>query len=234
MPAGLSGTFSVEQLIPAMNYSLVTVLSLSAALPAVLGLVRFQNIEPLFHPFVILTWAGLVSEVISLLLVHRGGENLVVYNLYLLAEYWLLLWQFRRWRLFGPKAGAYSLLLAVGTGWWLFESFVLDDLRQVNSYFVLGSSLAVVVMSIVTASRMLYFESYRLLCNAKFVICLGLLLYAGYSILVEAFLLFGLGQSRPFQVNVYRLLNFVNAFVNLVFAYSVLCMPTRLAFIGRL
>lgn len=215
-----------------MQYSILIVSSLSIALPSLVGLVRLRRLETRYYPFVLLLWLNFIGEAVSLWLVQFNYSNLAVYNTVLLIEYLLFLWQFRWWGLFRHNQVLYFVLQVMGTGLWMIESFLVDSLQQVNSYFLITSSFAYVVLSIVTAAKMVYFEPYQLFCNPKFVICVGLLLYASYSILVEAFLLFSIHGSLAFQQYVYLFLYLINVFVNLLFTYSVLCMPTKLRFIG--
>jgi len=214
-------------------YTWLTLLALTSLLPAIAGLFRFRKVDPLFFPFLLLLWLGAATEVGSLVLVYQQQSNLTVYNCFLLAEYWLLLWQFQRWGLFRGQTKMPLLLAGLGGLWWMAESFLLDNLSQVDSYFLIGASIVMVVFSIRTISNLLVFENYRLLHHGKFLICLGLLIYFAFSILMEAYLLFGLTLSQVFQVNISELSYYVNALVNVLFLYSVLCIPTRLQFMGR-
>ena len=217
-----------------MPFWFFAALSLTILLPAAIALVRFRQIEPVYSPFLILIWVGAANETAALLLIREQGSNLVLYNLYALAEWWLLLWQFRRWGLFSPSERWYPVLLLAGGLLWAGEGLVLDTLQRPNSYFLILGSFGVVIMSVLTIARSVFFESYRLWQNAKFLICLGIVLFFTFSILIEVFLLFGIGGSTAFRNRIYAIFYYSNALSNFLYAYSILCMPTRLQFIGPL
>jgi len=208
-----------------MPYFVYTVLSLTIGAGALTGLWRYRKIERRYLPFVWLTWAGFGNEVAANLLV-RQHSNIVLYNVYACLEFFLLCLQFERWGLFRRRPSLYYVLQICMLGLWCTESLCFD-IFMVNSYFLIISSFAVVLMGIETTSEMLFFESYRLLRNSKFLICSGLILFFSYSILVEMFWVFGLKHSVAFRVRIYEILYIINAFTNLVFALAILWMPMR-------
>jgi hypothetical protein len=54
--------------------------------------------------------------------------------------------------------------------------------------------------------------------------------YFTYSVLVEAFWIFGINHSSVFRNNIYGILSYINLFVNLLFTLAIVWMPTRLVF----
>ncbi|MGN6400135.1 MAG: hypothetical protein ACTHMD_06775 [Flavisolibacter sp.] len=210
-----------------MNYETNALFSLTIALGAVAGWARVKKIDRSFFPFLLLTWTGLVNEIVSLALIYKGYPNVVNYNIYSLTEALLVVWQFKEWGLFGRKRGLFYTVLGFFALWWLYETFILSSLFYFNSYFIVGYSFVIVVMSIVTISEMLFYEDYRLLRNAKFLICMGFVVYFTYAVLVEAFWLFGLNQGKFFRIRIYELLAYINLFTNLIFAVAILWMPMK-------
>lgn len=214
-----------------MNFELNAAFSLSIAVSAVIGWIRYKKIDRSFLPFLVLTWVGLGAEVISTVQVTLHDSNAVMYNVYSLAEALLILWQFRRWGLFARHTYLAQALTLLYLSGWCYESFILSTITIINSYFIIGYSFIVVVMSILVISEMVFYEDDRLVRNSKFLICMGFILYFVYAILVEAFWIFGLNHTKSFRVQIYSILAYINLFTNLVFALALLWMPMRLRYI---
>jgi hypothetical protein len=216
-----------------MNFELNAAFSLTIGVAAVAGGIRAGKTGPCFYPFLILVWTGFLNEMISVVLICRGYYNVVNYNIYSLAEAALIVWQFRRWGLFKRQA-LYRLMQGGFVLWWLYESCVLNRFSYYNSWFIIGYSFAVAVLSIVTIGEMLFYEDRRLLRNAKFLICTGFIVYFAYAVLTETFWLFGLNRSKSFRIRIYELLACINLFTNLIFAIAILWMPMKFRYIKPL
>lgn len=230
MPGYLCGALTIKHLkfyISDMNFEINALFSLTIGAGALIGWIRARKIDSSFFPFLLLTWIGLVNEVVSVVLIYHHYSNVVNYNIYSLAETGLILWQFRQWGFFSKRPGLYYLLQACFIVWWVYESFLLSSIFDFDSYYIIGYSFVVVVMSILTISEMLFYEDYKLLRNAKFLICMGFIVYFTYAVLTEAFWLFGLNQSKAFRVRIYELLAYINLFTNLTFAIAILWMPMK-------
>lgn len=215
-----------------MSFTLNAILSLLIGVPALLAVARYRKTDPRFYPFFLLLVAGFLNELVSLVVVLRGRSNAVNYNLYSLAESVLLLWQFARWQVF-RKRQVYLFLQALLFVLWLWESFVFSNLWTFNSYHLIAYAFVVVLLSITALNRTVFEFATPLLRNAVFLVCVGLVIFNTYTILIEVFWLYGLNGDTPFRVMVLSILPFVNLFCNVLFTLAVLWAPINYHFMLR-
>lgn len=214
-----------------MSYGLNAVLSLSIGLGVLVGWARFRKTGPAFFPFLLLLTVGLVNEGTSILLISHGHSNMVNFNLFELLESFLLTWQFLRWGLFASRR-SYFLLQGLFALAWTAENFI-RCFQAYSSYFIIAHSFILVMMSISMINRTAVKAPTSLLKQPVFLICMGLVIYYDYAVLVEAFWIFGLNHSRSFRVAVYGILTCINLVTNLIFAFAFLWIPMRPQYILR-
>ncbi|MCW3074636.1 MAG: hypothetical protein JWP69_1705 [Flaviaesturariibacter sp.] len=210
-----------------MSFFLNALFSLSVGIGAIVGWARFKKTGPAFLPFLILATLGFLHEVLSIWLMKAGYSNTVSYNLFCLAEALLINWQFQRWNLFAKRPRTYFVLQSIILSGWVAEQVIYDPLLRFNSYFIIGYSFLIVLMSITLINRLIFREARSLLHNSRFLICMGLIIFFIYGVLVEAFYLFGLTQSQSFRIGIYEILSYINLFTNLIYALAFLWIPMK-------
>ncbi|HVB03330.1 MAG TPA: hypothetical protein VNE41_06390 [Chitinophagaceae bacterium] len=207
--------------------------SLAILIAAIIALVRFRNVDPLYRPFLILVWVASLTEIISHVLAKRYRNDAISNNIYTLAECMLYFWQFRNWGFFSAWKKVFSPLLAVFIIAWLVENLILSSPEVFNSFFPVLYSGTLVLMAIRQISILIVEVGGRLLTNARFLICSGIIIFFTYTLLVKIFVYFDAGESREFLVHIYYIIIYVNLFVNLLFAFAILWMPRKPNFISR-
>jgi hypothetical protein len=213
-----------------MNFYVALVLNSFIIVPAIIGWVRYKNISPAYLPFLILIWVGAINEIISFIVIRAFHSNIVNYNLYLLFESLLILWQFHRWRLFEKKKN-YRILMALFIAGWLAECLFLTKLYlNFNQYFQIFYSFVIVLMSVNMINHVLMKDRRNLLKNPSFVISVVFVILFTYSVLVEAFWLYGLKMSPEFNNSLHYIFVFVNFLCNVIYALTISWMPKRQAF----
>jgi len=200
---------------------------MSIVIAAIIGAWRFKNINAVFRPFLFCLWLGLLNEIVSLIAAKTIHNTAVNGNLYVLFESLLLLWQFRRWGLFGRHRAVFYLIGCILLLVWLFENFILFSIVQFSSWFRIIYSFIVVLLSVSMLNRQILVEKGPLLRNPVALLCLAFIIYYTYKVLVETFWLYGLNESSTFQTKVYLILDYFNLFSNLIYALAVLWMPTK-------
>ncbi len=214
-----------------MSFELNALFSLSIGIGAIIGWVRFKKTDPAFLPFLLLLTIGFINEIVSIILMKQGYDNIVNFNTFLLIESILLVWQFRRWGIL-RKAGIYPLLLILFCGCWIVESFFIPGI-SFNSYFFMVQSFILVMISIHMINIISLQESTPLYKQPVFLICLGLIIFFTYAVLVEAFWIFGLSKSRLFRLRVFEIMSYINLVTNLIFAFAFLWIPMKPQYILR-
>lgn len=213
-----------------MSFYLNAAFSLSIGIAAILGWVRIKKTDPAFFPFLLLMAAGLINETISLVLVNMGYSNAVAFNVYTLVAALLLGWQFMRWGLFKRKEWYYILQSGFLIGWTI-ESLAGDNLF--NSYFITCYSSIVVLLCIEQINREIFRVKRKLYLHPVFLMCMGLLVFHTYSVMVETFWIYGLNKSHVFRLRIYEIMAYINLFTNLLFAFAIVWIPLRLQYILR-
>jgi hypothetical protein len=211
-----------------MNYILVRVLSYSIVPAAVLGLIRCRRIDPAYYPFLFLVWLGLIAEVISDLVMSWFNSNALSTNVYVLIEFLLIIWLFKKLALFERKPLTFYILGIFFILVWLVDNFILSGLKtSFCSYFIISFSFAAVMMSVSMINILIARVRKSILRNGTFWICIGFILYHTCSALVEIFWLYGLSSSDEFQIAVTRIHSYVNIVVNLIYALAILWIPRK-------
>ena len=75
------------------------------------------------------------------------------------------------------------------------------------------------------------FPPTRVLRNAAFLISIGFVLFFTCALVLEIFWMYGLSKTAQFRNMLLLVMAGVNAFTNLLFAYAILCIPTRFRYL---
>jgi hypothetical protein len=207
-------------------------------LPFILALIRWYKVEKTYYPFFCLLTLGVVCEEVSRWTIHTFHSNAAVVNIYGLLELPLILVQFYCWSL-RRSPGRWLLWIAiVGASCWtvsnlgllggVFPSmhYHLEDfdfpLYRILYPFVL------VILSINEINLMITHENTSLYKNARFVICLGFIVFFLYQILYEGAFLVGQSDKTGTVSNeIISAFGYVNAFVNLLYLVAVILVPAK-------
>jgi hypothetical protein len=209
-----------------MIVDLVFISAISIVPPAAVAIFRSLRVEKEHYPFLILLVCGLVAEVMNLSAKEAGDGNQIIYNSYCLAEGMLLLWLMYNWEALRGKFLFFSLMILFVTGWWI-DNFLISKPVNVNSYYIVGYSLVISVLSANMIAKVIFSESYNLWQNPKFLVGTGLLLYFSYSCFYEVLWIAHINYMPEFKLRLYDLLNYLNIVVNLIFTLALLCLPSK-------
>ncbi len=215
-----------------MSYELNAIISLTIGIGPIIGWVRFHKIDPAFLPFLLLLTIGFLNEVVSIILMKYGYTNIINFNSFKIIESVLLLWQFKNWKLFEKHRNLFYGLMFLFTASWVGENIFIS-LQGFNSYFIVAQSFILVLLSISMINIIVLADSTPLFRNPVFLICLGLVIYFTYALLVEIFWVFGLNRSRQFRLHIYEIMSYISLLTNLIFAFAFLWIPMKLQYILR-
>ena len=213
-----------------LPYAFTVVFSFSIAIAVAIGLIRIGKILPSYRPFVYILVLSLLVEIVNLLLSHYVGTNAVSVNVYILVDCYLWLWQFSCWGSFKNNRSTLWLLVGCLSAIWMVEHVWIQKIWTFSSIFRISYSFVLVFLCIDQLNHMIANERKSLLRSARFLICLGIVFFYSYKILVETFYLFHLTLSDTFYSYLYYILVWMNLFVNLLFALAALWIPTRQRF----
>lgn len=210
-----------------MSYNLIDLFSFSIAIAAIIGLVRRRQLAPVYYPFILILWVGLLNETIDSIMIRQGHSNAVSTNIYVLVESLLLLWFFQRSGSFSRRPWASAFLASVFAIAWITENLVIKDLHHFSSYFIILYAFTVVLLSINRVNRLILSEKKLLINQPQFLIFIGFIIFYTYTLLVEIFWIYGLNGGAEFRLQVYRILAWINLIVNLIYAIALLWIPRK-------
>jgi hypothetical protein len=208
-----------------MSFTLNAIFSLSIVLSVLIGWIRFRRTDPAFLPILLLVTLAALNEVISLITSYYYHNNVNNFNAFQLIEALLLTWQFLKWGLFEGNKGFYYLLQGVFAGIWVTENILLRG--EFSSYFVIAHSFIIVILSINQINKVAMKESTSVFKHPVALICIALITYFTYAILIETFWLVGFYNQRQFRLKIFEILSYINLVTNLLFAYAFLWIPMR-------
>ncbi len=215
-----------------MRSIFIFLISQSILLPIIVGLIRLRRIGKGYQPFYILLCLGFVTEVISFILIKRfQRSNAVSVNIYNLAEWIFIAWQFHVWGFLKSRPRQFYGLLAFGVAIWVIENIVYGKITDFGPYFCFFYYFVIVLLSIGTINFMITHDDRNLFRKPKFLICIGFIIYFFYMILYYwASTVSAYGTSVASSSVIFYLMAYINALTNTIYAIAFLLIPTRLKF----
>lgn len=213
-----------------MNFYLVIAFGLSIIFPAIIGLIRYAKINEAYHPFIYYIWIGSINEIFGLIMMYTIKTNIVNLNIYLLAESLLLLWQFKRWRLFSNNSIWLKFIIASLVLVWVTENFIISSITKYDSYFCIYNETINTFMSISIINRLIATERKSLWRNPVFIICSTFVIYYSMSILTEVFWIYGLSLNEALSKNINAISISTNFISIILYTLAIIWMPIKQRF----
>ena len=212
-----------------MSSFFIFLLSEIVIIPFVVALFRWRKIDPAYQPFFALLALGVVTEGVSYWVIHAlKAHNAVIVNIFCLLQFGLIVLQFYRWKGFRMGLKGFYMLQFGSLLLWIVCNLVFFHLKDYDlPYYRILSSFVIVILSINGINRMIIEESGALYKNARFVICLGFIIFFLYYILFEGAFLIGKTDKSEVSREIIRLFTNVNAFVNGLYLVAVILIPNK-------
>ena len=210
-----------------MNTLVVDVFNASIFLGGLLALWRITQLDRRFYPFIFILWIGGLNEMASYWLAKNGHHTLLNNNLYVLAESLFLTCFFQRVLVLPSHKETFRALLLSLVLFWITENLLCNRLFSYSNYFRIYYSALLVGMSLLTFNQLLLSEKPLGEATALFMLCTGFIMYFLPKVLVNSFWIYGLSGSRPFQLQVSRIMVTVNFITNLIYAIAILWIPRK-------
>jgi hypothetical protein len=213
------------------SHSLVLISGYSILLAAVVGILRYQKVTADDRPFFLIVWAAMISEITSEIFTSTIHSTSVNSNIYVLIEALLYAWLFYRWGSLGQGKKKLRFLQIFIVLVWILDNLILNKLTHTNSIFRIVASFIMVFLAINQINQLITTERSRLVRNSRFLISTGLVIFFSYKAIIETFFWIQLPFSDTFYIYILLIMDYVNLFVNLIFALAALWIPTRRKFI---
>ena len=219
--------------------STATLLGFSILIAGIIALLRFNKSFMPYFPFILCIWIGCVNELLSYFLWQNGWHTSVNNNIYVLAEATLFLLFFRNMGLFEKQPPVFWGLFGALLILWGWENIAEGKIASVSSWFRIAYSFLIVILSIAMISLLLYQNIHtpwitgerNIFQHPVFLICGGAIIFFTFKLVIEIFWLYGIDHISNFRKNLYHILIYNNAAVNLIYTLAILWMPRKQRYI---
>lgn len=210
-----------------MTYLASALLSFTIAIPLVVALARVHKIRASYFPFMVLLLLAFTTELASEISLRLTQENTIINNIYTLLEPAVILWQFYAWGFLRRRKGLLIVLSSLCFITWTVENIAFQRLEtHFCSASVFVNSLIIAFLCINEINALIASYSGHLFRNARFLICLALMIMSIYSLITEGTLLID-PDNAVVSTRIFNIYSFTNAFVNIVYAIAVFLIPVR-------
>lgn len=209
-----------------MKFIFVFLLSQSILLPIITGLIRLRRIDKGYQPFFILLWVGLITEIISFIMIEGFKTwNTIPVNIYNFLEWILIAWQFHVWGFLKQKKKWFYALLIFSTCLWVVQNLVFKEITHFSPYFRFFDYSLIVLLSVNKINFMITHDNRNLFRNPKFLICIGFIIYFIYMIVYYWAYEVSLFGKSEISITINMLMSYVNVFTNIIYAIAFLLIP---------
>ena len=207
-------------------YQITLVSSLSILLPFAAGIRHFSELGKKYNGLFILLCLGLINELFSITLVNVLHNNATNGNIYVLLEFFLILWLFAN--LSDYLSGRFILsFLSLALLIWIIDNLVLHSVTNNNSLFRMLASLGIVYLSMDKINHSVFFGKNRLFKSTDLLICLAFFLYFSCKTYLEVFNVFSIPVSLRFYETLWTILAVINVLSNILLMLAILCLRQK-------
>jgi hypothetical protein len=203
--------------------------SLTIVFPLIIGLIRFNTIDKSYRPIIVYIMVGFITEITSFISIQLYKSNIVVSNVFSLAEWLLIVWQFVAWGFFTKSKKGLGALCLVVVMVWVTENIVFQNLnKNFSPYFSVLYYFIIVLMSVNIINYTIIYENKNLFRNARFLICLSFIIFFIYRLLFDWAWQYSQKMGyKDFNNLLTASFGYVNMLENVIFAFAILFFPTR-------
>ncbi len=227
--------YSYPLLYNCMNPTVEFILSLSIIFPAAIGVVRWRSIDPSYYPFIYNLMVVLLIEIIIGIISRTIPSNAYTattktLNLFSLVDFCLFAWLFHNWGLFNHHKNRFWPIIFLALFVWAYITFFVSGFSRINNPFLLLYSATLIFFSVTTFNKIVVQQRINIFTNARFWICIGIIIFYSFFILTRATdLSSGVIKhvSRSFKDNLQLINTYSNLLVNLLYAVAVIWIPRK-------
>ena len=211
-----------------MDRSVAFVLSLSILIPLIIGIIRYRQLPVSYLPLFYLLVFGLLTELVSYTLFYNSS-NAFPNNIYVLVEFLLLVWQFRSWKNILRNDWLHKCLVGAVCLLWLSQNFVFGTINQFSALYEVSYSVILILLAVNQMNWLIVNEKTNILFNAIFLICIAIMVFFSYKVLMEIFYYYA--PERMIKNNIFSIQSYMNVGYNIILAVAILCIPPKKNFI---
>ena len=202
---------------------------MSIIFSVIIGIVRWRVIDLAYYPFIYNIIIVLLVEIINGMHTYSVA-TVELLNIYSIIDFCLFAWLFHNWGLFNYKRKWLLIIISTAGAVWVYITFFVTGFSYINNPFLLLYSAALIFFSVTTFNKIVVQERVNIFTNAKFWICIGIIIFYSFFIVTRATDLSAgllLNISKPFLQRLQKINNYSNVLVNLLFAVAVIWIPRK-------
>lgn len=206
-------------------------LSLSIIPAVIIGIVRYRRINTSYYPFIYNVFLVLIIEIVGQILMQQGNGKMftTLLNIFSILDFCLFTWLFHNWGLFNRRKDVFVAILSLFAIIWVVITLVFNKIYIPNFYFRLFYSFVLIFFSVNTFNKVVVHERGKISRNPKFLICLGIIIFYTFFVIVCATNLTVLRQSvtRLFRASMQEINVYSNLLVNILYAVAIVWIPRK-------
>ena len=215
-----------------MKPVILFLISQSILLPIIIGLIRFKTIRVEYQPFFWLLVMAFFSELVSFVVIKNYISNAIPTNIFVLAEWLLLAYQFHAWGFLKKEKKFFYAVCAFPVLVWIVENIIFRKITVFSPYFRILYAFLITLMSITEINYKITHDNKNLFRSPRFLICIGLILFFVYQILYEwAYQVSIIKSPTNFTITINSLFSYMDALTNIIFGIAFLVTPRQRQFI---
>lgn len=207
------------------------ILSESILIAFIIGIARFRIMDPAYYPFVYYTSAVVLMELLAAFYPNTSFAHwhMPTLHIYSYVEFALFAWLFHNWGLFNRNNIVFASILVIFFIFWVIASFFIHGFKAPNFYFLILHSFALIFFSVSTFNKLVVHERGNIFRNAKFLICIGIIIFYTFFVLfcVTSLSVFSQNVSNPFKQHLQEINVYTNLLVNILYALAMLWIPRK-------
>lgn len=188
-----------------------------------------------YYPFIYNLFIVLMVEII--IGAQRNATVVTkITNIFSLADFCLFAWLFHNWGLFNFNKKRFITIIVSAAALWIYITFILGSFSKINNLFLLIYSFMLIFFSVTTFNKIVVQQRTNILTNARFWICIGIIIFYSFFIVTRAtdlsteslkHLTSVLKNKHSFRNNLQTINDYSNIFVNLLYAVAVIWIPRK-------
>ncbi len=204
-----------------MTYYALIALAFTKTIPGGIAAFRFRNASLGLKAFYFLLWFGIIHESISLFSAYLFGHNLALRHYYTAIEFALYTLLYHEYLLSSNSrriiyVGLLFVPFAIVYGYFFQDPFRFNTVARAIESLILVTYSSLLIGDIKYQTGIKYW--YK---SSLFIINQGVMFYFATNFLTFIFSNWLLDHDNQTLVVAYTMHAFINAFVNLVFAYAL-------------
>lgn len=206
-----------------------------AILPVSVLLVKRKTTPRACFPLGMYVVLSLFNEVWADLAIRLGYYPLSrpVGNLYSLAEPILLIWQFKKWKLFVGKNWLYRAILASIVLLWLGLVVFDAGIQSIISWYQIILCFVVTLVALANLHFIFVQNRSNFLKSPNFIVTAACIFFFSYRLVHEMFYMYGLDKDLDFLREVYVIFLINNIIYTLLLAYALLWTDRKQPYLLR-